>query len=336
LETFHTAAISQTIRQIYRKRLFLPVIYLLVLAALWLVTPISELVFPHQVSSEVPFRELRANHYSYISTTLTDLHFTGYTQKILGYTNGYYYYTFQDGQCLLVLLAPATCDEGLPDIRQLHVQVHVIRHFEEYDTLTQHLAEDLDWTASGIRSQIPDYLLSEPGSHRLLTFLLLGLYFFSGAYALAALFTDTAYIWFPAVSPACRKLGLYGNANQLLAQAESELAASLQFTAGDVYITQNYFIALTDYQAAIVPIREIVWIYKRSTLHKILWYPLDISYTLHITAKKRLHIQYPNTAESEIDAIIACLSKANHEILTGFNEQNRQQAQELAKRSRRP
>lgn len=210
LEDLKTDAISQSIRQVYRKQLFWPVLYLLFLAALWLATPISELVFPHHVSDEAPFRELRAKHFSFISTTLTDLHFTGYTQKLLGYTNGYYYYTFQDGQCLFVLLAPATCKEGLPDIGQLSVQVRVIRHFEEYDTLTQHLAEDLDWTASGIRSQIPDYLLSEPESHRLLTVLLLGLYFFSGAYALAAAIAYTIYIRFPVVSPACRRLGRYG------------------------------------------------------------------------------------------------------------------------------
>lgn len=205
MKTLKTDAISQSIRQTYRKRLFLSILYLLFLAALWLITPISELVFPHPVSNEVPFRELRAKHFNYISTTLTDLHFTGYTQKILGYTNGYYYYTFQDGQCLFVLLTPASCKDGLPDIDQLSVQVRVIRHFEEYDTLTQHLAEDLNWTSSGIRGQIPDDLLSEPASHGLLALLLLGLYFLSGTYALAAVFTYAVYICLPALSPPCRK-----------------------------------------------------------------------------------------------------------------------------------
>ena len=314
MEALKINAISKSIRQVYQKHLFLSVLYLLFLATLWLATPISELVFPQYAASAVPFRKLHANHFSYISTTLTDLHFTGYTQKILGYTNGYYYYTFQDGQCLFVLLAPATCKEGMPDIKRLPVQVRVIRHFEEYDILTQRLAEDLNWTASGIRGQIPDYLLSEPESHRLLTILLLGLYFFSAAYALAAAAAYAVYIRFPTAAPACRRLGLYGNAKQLLAQAEEELAVSLRFKTENMYITQNYFIVFTDDQTAVVPIQEIVWIYKRSTLHKILWHPLNISYTLHITAKKRLRIQCPKMTESDTDNIIAHLCESNHKI----------------------
>lgn len=196
---------TKSIRQIYKRRLFLPVIYLLFLALLWQLTPISELVFPHQVSDKVHFQELSTGRFSYISTTLTKLHFTGYTQNILGYTNGYYYYTFQDGQCILVLLAPDTCKNGQAYIEQLPVRVRVIRYFEHYDTLIQHLAEDLSWTASALRSQIPDYLLSEPGVHKLLSLLLLASYFLSGTYALIQMLLCACWMLFPSLSPACRR-----------------------------------------------------------------------------------------------------------------------------------
>ncbi len=112
MKTIQTAVITNSIRRFYQKRLFLPAFYLLFLTIVWFAAPISQLVFPHQLSSEVPFRELRNNRSRYIQTTLTNLHFTGYIQKILGYTNGYYYYTFQDGQCIFVLLAPATCKKA--------------------------------------------------------------------------------------------------------------------------------------------------------------------------------------------------------------------------------
>lgn len=206
MHTNHSADTAQPVRQFYKKRLLAPAFYLLFLAILWAATPLSELVFPHQVSSPVHFRELSSGSYSHITTTLTDLHFTGYTQTVLGYTNGYYYYTMQDSQYLFVLLAPDTCENGKPDIPSLQVRVRLIRHFAQYDALTQQLAEDLNWTTAGIRSQIPDYLLSEPGFHKLLSLLLLGFFLFSGVYALAHLFACTACLLFPARAQAVQKI----------------------------------------------------------------------------------------------------------------------------------
>ncbi|MDE7311455.1 MAG: hypothetical protein K2N87_07560 [Eubacterium sp.] len=205
MHTNHSADTAQPVRQFYKKRLLAPAIYLLFLAVLWAATPLSELVLPHQVSSPVHFRELSSGKYTHIATTLTSLHFTGYTQTVFGYTNGYYYYTLQDNQYLFVLLAPDTCENGKPDIPKLQVRVRLIRHFDQYDTLTQQLAEDLNWTTAGIRSQIPDYLLSEPGFHKLLSLLLLGCYFLSGAYALAHLLACAACLLFPELGQAVKK-----------------------------------------------------------------------------------------------------------------------------------
>lgn len=47
------------------------------------------------------------------------------------------------------------------------------------------------------------------------------------------------------------------------------------------------------YGNAIVPIQEILWIYKHSTLHKMLWYHFSISYTMHITANKHMYVNCP-------------------------------------------
>ena len=44
------------------------------------------------------------------------------------------------------------------------------------------------------------------------------------------------------------------------------------------------------YGHAIIPIDQIIWIYKYSTLHKFFWYHFSISYTLHISANKHLYI----------------------------------------------
>ena len=139
----------------------------------------------------------------------------------------------------------------------------------------------------------------------------------------------TAYILNPLLSPACRHLGRYGDAKVLLAQAEAELDAMPQLAAEDIYITENFFIVFADDQTAVVPIREIIWVYKHSTLHKFLWYHFSISYTLHITTSKHLHIQCPKNIKSDIDGIISYLCEANPEIAAGFSEENRRRVQSL-------
>jgi hypothetical protein len=96
-----------------------------------------------------------------------------------------------------------------------------------------------------------------------------------------------------------------------------------------MYITEHFFIAFANKAVTVIPIDQIVWIYKYSTLHKILWYHFSISYTLHITARKHLYIQFPKNMKSDIDGIIDYLSEANHEILVGFNEKNRKAVQAM-------
>lgn len=313
-------SITQKIKLSYKKRIVSPILYIVILAILWSVTPISELALPIHTSHAVPFENLKDSDFTYITTTLKDLHFTGYTQKIFGYTNGYYYYTFDGDNCILALLAPDSCESGLPDIKEISVHVRIIEHFRDYAPLSKKLAADLGWTAKGIQSQVPDYLLSEPGFHKLASWLLVGFYFASAAYAVINIIVYAAYILFPQLSPTCRILGLYGNAKELLAQAENELALQVHPADGNIYITENFFISFTGCKATVVPIHEITWIYKHSTLHKFLWKHYGISYTLHITANKRLYLQYPGLTKPDIDSIIGQLCGANPAITAGFKE----------------
>ena len=115
----------------------------------------------------------------------------------------------------------------------------------------------------------------------------------------------------------------------MLEQAEEELATLPQLATEDMFITEHFFIETSVYGNAIIPIDQIIWIYKYSTLHKFFWYHFSISYTLHISANRHLYIQCPKNIKSDIDGIIDYLSEANHDILVGFNEKNRLKVQEI-------
>ncbi len=315
--------ISRHIQRVYVRRLFSPIIYLIILVSLWLLLPLSDIVFPQHLDSPSSLDTYSSSRSSYIETELKDLYFTGYTNTLWGRCNGYYYYTLWEKECVMVLLSPGTCEEGLPYVESVRIRGRVLEGNGAYHTLLDNLAGDLNWTKDGISQKVSACYISEPAFQLSLTTFLIVVYVLTGAYALIRLLLHVLYICVPVLCPACRQLRLFGKPSVLLAQAETELATLPQLATEDMFITEHYFIVLANYGAAIIPIAEMLWIYKYSTLHKILWYHFSISYTLHITANKHLYIQCPKNMKSDIDGIIDYLSEANHDILVGFSEENR-------------
>lgn len=340
--------ISRHIQKVYCRRLGFPALYLAFLAALWLALPLYEILFPLPLESSDDLNAYKSQHSSYVEADFSDLYFTGYTNTSFGRTAGYYYYTIADNPqtsigtgkdnpdkgstaagenkatpCILVLLSPSTCEEGLPYIESVHIRGRVLAGNPAFQTVLENLAKDLNWTKQGISEKVSSYFVSEPAFLLLPSMAFLAFYFSTGMYALICIALDILYLRFPVLAPPCRQLSRYGKPWELLAQAETELATLPQLATEDMFITEHYFIVLANYGAAIIPIQEMVWIYKHSTLHKILWYHFSISYTLHVTAKKHLYFQCPKNMKSDIDGIIDYLAEANHDILVGFNEENR-------------
>ncbi len=321
--------ISRSIQSVYRRKLIAPFIYLILLTVIWLILPLSDILFPNQAAHYDQIEAHFDKGNTYIETELTDLYFTGYTSTYLGQTNGYSYYTVMDGHCIFVQLSPHTCEQGLPHIEKTRVRTKILKQGKSYQQLASSLAKDLSWTTAGLKSKVSPYLLSEPACHSFLSFLLIAFFFATGLYSAVVMIVYLLYVIFPVLSPPCRQLGRFGKPSVLLAQAEEELATLPQLATEDMFITEHYFIEIADSGIAVVPIQEMIWIYKYSTLHKILWYHFNISYTLNITTTKHLYIQCPKNQKSDIDGIIDYLAEANHDILVGFNEENRLKVQEI-------
>ena len=321
--------ITKKIRNTYGRRLVSPIIYFLFLVMIWFATPIHALIRPLEISPQAQIAALADEGTRYITTTLEHLNFTGYTQSRVGQIVGYYYYTMRDDGCYLVVLSPQTCEAGLPSIDAVTVRVSIRRQPESFELLAENLAKDLGWTVSGFYKEVSDCIISEPGFGGMSNRILLVFFFATGGYALLSIALFSIYALFPTLSPSSRQLGLYGKRSELLAQAEEELATLPQLATEDMYITEHFFIAFANKAVTVIPIKEIVWIYKYSTLKTILWYHFSISYTLHITANRHLYIQFPKNMKSDIDGIIDYLSEANHNILVGFNEKNRKAVQAM-------
>lgn len=315
--------ITKNIKAFYKKRLPAPILYLILLIILWFVFPLQALMMPR----ELPPTEMLGSGYdsddSYVHATFTDLRFSGFTRDSRFGNSGYYYYGSRENQCYFLLLSPKTCDEGLPSIDSVTINAKIMKGGDSYQQLLGAMSEKLEWTTSGINAQMPTYFYSEPDYHPWMTRILLIFFFASMIYCVCSIALYSIYICFPVLSPPCLDLIIFGSPKAILQEAEEELATLPQLATEDMFITEHYFILTSPYGNAIVPIDQILWIYKHSTLHKFLWYHFSISYTMHIVAHNHFYVECPKNLKSDIDGIIDYLAEANHQILVGFDEKNR-------------
>lgn len=315
--------ITRNIRAFYKRRLPSPIIYLLILLVLWIVFPLGEMISPLPLKNASQIQGVYEAKKEYVTVTFEDLTFTGYTTSRFGETNGYWYYGEKDDICFIALLTPFTCEEGNPSIEKLTTTCRIVSHPKLYEQFKTAIATDLEWNLEGISNQLPPVFYSEPDYNPMTNFWLFLVYFGSLIYTIITLVRYVLFIYYPHLAPACQNLIVFGNPKKQLLEAEEELATLPQLATEDMFITEHYFIMTSQYGNAIVPIQEILWIYKYSTLHKFLWYHFSISYTLHIAANKHMFIQCPKNIKSDIDGIIDYLAEANHDILVGFTEDNR-------------
>ena len=320
--------ITRNIVAFYKKRLLSPICYFFLLATLFFVFQLGDLFYPATLQEKDALLSAQSRKIEYATTTFEELTFTGYTTTRFGSINGYWYYGSHKNQCYIVLLAPNTCEEGLPFIEKINTTYRVLEGHESYNELLEYLAKDLDWTSIGIQNQLPSFYFSEPDYNPLTNKTLFFLYYGTLIYTVISIIRYFLFTKLPVLAPAVQNLIVFGNPKKQLEEAEEELATLPQLATEDMFITEHYFIMASPYGNAIIPIQEIMWIYKHSTLNKFLWYHFSISYTLHITANRHLYIQCPKNIKSDIDGIIDYLSEANHDILIGFTEKNRMKVQE--------
>lgn len=321
--------IIKSIRAYYKRKLFAPVIFLTALIILSFIFPIRSLIFPYNIKSEDSIEEIYENRNVYVNATFDNVYFTGYRKRFMNRTPGYYYYAMHNDECIILLLKPDTCQSGEPRLDSVTINAKILKDSHSENELISYLAKDLSWNSLSLSNSVSTCMLSEPdGNGASATMLKLALIFFT-IYSLVSIVLSLLYIAFPQISVPVQKLASYGNPKKILDEAEEELATLPQLATEDMFITQHYFIETSKYGIAIVPISEIIWIYKYSTLHKIFWHHFAISYTLYITAKKRIYIKCPKNTKTNIDGIMDYLAEANHNILVGFSEENRRKVAEI-------
>ena len=331
----HSDYIRKNISGYYRLRIICPVILIAVLVALSIITPIRSMYHTREVRQGASLEALYDANEIYVNAALTDLNFTGYTNEFLGRVRGYYYYAAWDSRYVIVMLSPRDCEQGNPHIDSIRGAFQIIYSPDDFGTLFTNLAGDLQWNSDGLADHLESFLLSQPDGNGIGRAVIMILYFAASLYGIINLLLYILYMADPVRSPFCAELGDYRSAKKRLLEAEEELATLPQLASDDTYITQNYFIELSEEGIAIVPLEDIVWIYKFAPQKLLFGRLLPVDENLYIVPRDGNPIKCPKSRANDADGIIDYLAEANHDILVGYNEKNRLEAKKKYKRRRR-
>ncbi|WP_099468799.1 DUF6709 family protein [Konateibacter massiliensis] len=308
---------TQTIRRIYIAKLVPALLFLILIGFLLYTYPFREVLFPKQLDTINSILDEHGNGQEFLTMTVPDLYYTGYDSEEKFLKKGSYYYCFIDDKCVFFLLNKKGKTPLPAELHDVTIKAKLIPNSAEQDFLLERFALDLKWTKTDLSSVSADFIVSEPDAFVLQTYLLLVLLVAFGIYALGSLLLSLLCLILPFLSPVCRPLGRGAKAKQMLSEADLELDAYREFSISTMQITRNYFFEFHTYEAKVVPIEKIVWIYKHSTLSKF-W---GISYTL-VFHTKRGKVKFKHKEKFEADAVLEYLSQKNPSILVGYSKAN--------------
>lgn len=149
------------VKKLLLKRLVLPILLLLICAAIFLSLPVHNYLSPRPLNQTDHMEDVYDKNAPYITLTADTLYYTGFDYQHNGKLKGHYYYTLSQKRCQFYLLKSQ--DNQPPKPVMDHVTLKgTLEPFDAplYHTLTAQMAQTLSWTSQELESISPPYIIS--------------------------------------------------------------------------------------------------------------------------------------------------------------------------------
>lgn len=328
--------IVKNIRRALVRQLVFPILLLIAALAALIKIPRTNFLFPRPLNSKSHYENFYNRDLPYVNVSVSDLYYTGCNYTANGRTEGYYYYTLDDGFCQFYLLDDKDLS-GSQDgtVPYLSVKGRLIEMDEnQYAAILMEMAGELDWTVSSLKEMTAPYAVSTLPYPVYLTVLFHILAYGCVFLSLSDIICSLYYICEPLRSPTFRYLGSFGEIRTLLPKVEIEMKHVSIAKAGNIYLTPSYIVNLDTVRSLVLPLESIVWVYYHSRVFPFSGFSrfhFRISYTLHIVADDGKTYDFTGKKKEDLDFIITSLEKRNTDILLGYSDVNRRLAKEIVK-----
>lgn len=318
--------IYRQIRLISLQRLIYAVIMLITTCYIFYRIPFFDVLWPAQIHDPSTIIELYQNDITCVELTADTLYYSGYDYMQNGKITGSYYYNLYDGICIYFLLPSSQCNNRQEILNNVQIKARLQSGGKLLSEVIQEMAADLNWTAQGLSSVSSRIIINAIDYLLLKNMIFLAICLIVLVTSLLVFFNVLSYLLCPLLHPSCFRLRRYGSVREQIREAEQELCLEPILQKGIFTITPHYLIASSHIQLYILPLDQIIWIYKHSNLHRFRFRHLRITYTLRITARKRLHMVASVQPKEDVDAVIEYLAQYNPDILLHYSRENEQLA----------
>ncbi|KAB1438112.1 DUF6709 family protein [Candidatus Galacturonibacter soehngenii] len=317
--------ITKTIRRIYIAKLIPAFLFLIFIGYLLYQYPFKDILFPTRLHSVNALLSVDKSNQEFIEVTVPTLYYTGYDDVKNSKRIGSYYYTFLDDTCVFFLLSNKADRPQDTELSNITLKAKQLKDTSRVNELREYLATDLLWTKEALTKISYDYLISEPDAFYMQGYFLLAFIVLTGCYSIVTVISSIFFMIAPFYSPFCKFMAP-GNKRMALNIAEFEYSSNRFFHCNKTTITPNYIIELYTYKVDVIPLEQIIWIFKHSTISRF----NGISYHLVIyTTYGKLKIK--NKQKFEADSVLAYLNDCPLPILIGYSKENEKQAKEMIK-----
>lgn len=313
-------SIREHIININIRRLIFPICYMILLVIILFKMPFINSIFPTKITDIKEITELKSN--TYVTYTSGTLYYTGYDHSTNGRMDGHYYYEILDDTCAFYLLK-STYKNAPETLKGVQITGKLVLSEKLYDDLINKVSQEFQWTTSGLSSISNGIVLSEVHHHPVTSFII-ALILLSSITAVIIHFGILIYnIFNPYTAFTFVRLGNARKRSRLIHSAEQEFENNVLFVSDNMYITDNFFLHVSQTAMDIIPLSDIVWAYKHSNLHKFFGFGHNITYTLRIITKHKYVYEIPGKTKEASDALLDTISQMHPEILIGYSIENK-------------
>ena len=299
------------------------------------IIPYEDVFWPEVVYSSSEAANSLEDGAKYVYIKPEVIYYTGYDLKIGDKTKGSYYYELVDANhCYFFLMEEAT-DTEEKSYKQSGFLVKAEETDGLFDNMLEILSRDINWNYYDLKNITSSTIFVQANHERWIyyvSFLGLIVVAFVCMYVVCS---NMIYCLEPYLHPAVRRIKKYvkySNDEDMELDIDYQLVSDVA-DAGGMYITDKFFVHMGSFYIDIIPISEIVFVYKHSQRIGMPGAHFKLTYTVHILGKKRFKCSCPGKKKEDADLILDKFNEIYPEIINGYTEENKKEALKKIKKN---
>ncbi len=329
--------ILAAIRKTSFKRLLLPFVFVVMLITIYYFMPFSDVFDPKEANSSSQAVALYNANHQYAKINLKELYYTGYDIMSENEVKASYYYDITDNKCTFYLLDKELVKDKPLVLNNISINVKFNDKDGLFKNMISSFAQSLDWTTEGIQSITSSVVMEQTEYHYLRYAVLYGLIILILLYSVVIITINIIFILVPWVHPVLLKYYYTNHDVSILKDLQglqNEIENNVNMYAGNMFITDKYFINLGPNEVGIIPLNKIVIGYEHGKLRSFFGIHLKISHTLNLKGYGFQKVVATGKEDTDITEVMNYLKNEYPDIIWGHTKENKTLASKTIKQYR--